>query len=56
MDKKDIKILEEDGWDVVCEHPFELEMWSDDKKVMIGEAKGEAARIILANLKMKYYL
>jgi hypothetical protein len=54
MDKKDIKILEKDGWDVVCEHPFELEM--SENGVMIAEAKGRAAEIILANLKMGFYL
>ena len=54
MDKKDIKLLEKDGWDVVCEHPFELEMWEDG--VMIAEAKGHAAEIILSNLKMGFYL
>ena len=59
MDKEDIKILEKDGWDVVCEHPFEIEMWERDfngKLCQIGEAKGEAAKIILANLKMGFYL
>lgn len=56
MKKSDIKILEEDGWDVVCEHPFELEMWDEAHDVMIAEAKGEAANIILSNLKMKYFL
>ena len=54
MDKKDIKILEKDGWDVVCESPFELEMWEDGE--LVAEAKGQAAQIILANLKMGFYL
>ena len=59
MDKKDIKILEKDGWDVVCQSPFELEMWekySNGVNICIGEAKGQAAEIILANLKIGYYL
>jgi len=59
MDKQDIKILEKDGWDVVCESPFELEMWEKDSNgvnLLIGEAKGQAAEIILTNLKMGFYL
>ena len=59
MNKEDIKILEEDGWEVVCESPFELEMWEKDSNgtnLLIGEAKGQAAEIILANLKANFYL
>lgn len=51
MNKEDIKLLEDNGWDVVCESPFELEMRSDDDMVMIGEAKGHAAELILEQLK-----
>jgi len=48
MDPEDIKLLEEEGWTVVCESPFELEMMSEDGMVMIGEAKGAAADFILS--------
>ncbi|HUU87413.1 MAG TPA: hypothetical protein VMX17_06635 [Candidatus Glassbacteria bacterium] len=51
MDPEDIKLLEEEGWTVVCESPFELEMMSEDGMVMIGEAKGAAADFILSALK-----
>ena len=51
MDKEDIKLLEEHGWDVVCESPFELEMMSEDGMVMIGSAQGDAAYSILAAIK-----
>jgi hypothetical protein len=54
MNKEDIKILEKDGWDVVCESPLELEMWEDGELVAV--AKGRAAAIILSNLKMGFYL
>lgn len=54
MRKSNIQLLEKNGWDVVCENPFELEMWSDDKMVMIGEAKGYAAELILENCKEKW--
>jgi len=51
MDPEDIKLLEDAGWEVVCESPFELEMMSEDGMVMIGEAKGASAEFILSALK-----
>jgi len=46
MDKNDIKILEDNGWIVVCESPFEIENESGDCM-----ANGEAAQFILSALK-----
>ena len=54
MRKEDIKLLEDNGWDVVCESPFELEMWDKERNgasICVGEAKGYAAEIILEELK-----
>ena len=51
MREEDIKLLEDNGWDVICESPFEIEMMSEDGMVMVGEAKGHAAQLILDSLK-----
>jgi hypothetical protein len=51
MDQSDIKLLEDAGWTVICESPFEIEKMSEDKMVIIGEARGIAAEIILDYLR-----
>lgn len=48
MNEEDIKLLEENGWIVVCESPFEIENESGD-----AMASGEAAELILQHLKNK---
>ena len=47
MNKEDRKLLEDDGWDINCESPFEI---SDDDG---SEAKGRAADYILDYLKLE---
>ena len=45
MNNEDIKLLEDNGWVVECENPFEIS--TDD----CGFASGEAAHMILNTLK-----
>jgi hypothetical protein len=45
MNTEDIKLLEENGWDVDCESPFEI---SDEDG---NFARGLAAKIVLEDLK-----
>ena len=49
MDEKDIKLLETNGWTVVCEGPFELE---DEEGAYVGTASGSAAHFILETLQL----
>ena len=49
MDASDKKILDEDGWVVECDYPFEIRKSQDGETV--GFASGEAADIILDSLK-----
>ena len=47
MNQEDIELLEENGWVVVCESPFEIE-YQDDRRSC---ASGLAAEIVLIYLK-----
>ena len=49
MNEEDIKLLEDEGWDVVCESPFEIKMIEDGE--CLAEASGEAAELILNFIK-----
>lgn len=42
MKESDIKILEENGWEVICESPFEIEEINGG-----GTATGEGAELVL---------
>lgn len=47
MNEEDIEVLNENGWDVVCESPFEIEYKEDRSSC----ASGLAAEIVLIYLK-----
>lgn len=47
MNQEDIELLEENGWEVVCESPFEIEYKEDRRSC----ASGLAAELILQCLK-----
>lgn len=54
MNTQDIKLLEDAGWTVVCESPFEIEMYEEDSNgvnLCLGTASGAAADFILTVLK-----
>ena len=48
MTQKDIDLLESEGWEVVCESPFEIEYIED----RTSHASGLAAQMILTYLKI----
>jgi len=50
MEKEDIELLEDNGWIVVCESPFEIE---DEAGADVGFASGSAAQGILNYLKYR---
>ena len=52
MSEEDIKLLEDEGWDVVCESPFEIEMVEGGEQTAF--ASGEAAEIIFRQIKYRY--
>ena len=51
MNKQDEALLEANGWSVLCDSPFEIELVEDGER--LGFASGEAAEIVLASLKPK---
>lgn len=57
MDRRDQIIkdfLAEQGWDMVCEHPLELEM-STEEDGRIGFASGQIAKWILETVVDDHY-
>ena len=48
MREEDIKLLEDNGWIVVCESPFELE----DEEDPTSTASGSAAQFILETIQL----
>ena len=46
MNEEDIELLKKNGWDVVCQSPFEIE-YRDDRRSC---ASGLAAEIVLIYL------
>jgi hypothetical protein len=46
VSERDRKLLEDEGWHVDCESPFEISM-EDEEGNMVGEAKGYGAEEIL---------
>lgn len=51
MNKKDRKLLENDGWTIVCESPLEIELTDDETGDLIGTATGDAVTYIVEVLK-----
>ena len=47
MNEKDIKLLEDWGWEVICESPFEISLMDEEQ----SQASGAAADIVLEHIK-----